>query len=404
MPLLRKEILPAGTYSVMTANGRVTKEFSPSYLRHVSKNANKMIKAGLRIPTPFGHSKDAVPHATDNPKDNAGYWHRFWVSNENGKPGIWGEVDVPGNEDDPNSPYYKAKHTAKETSVCIHEQYVDGKQRKWDNAIMHVALVNHPVVPGQKDFEHVPDNTSVVNMSMLSTHAGLDSENISGLVKKLRDVVKLYLPDNCTIETIVKDLIVAVGQYELCSPKQDGGIVPAPVYLSTQADVKDQNMPMSNEQIQSIVATGAINPVTGKPFAAEDFAVQSQATPEDKKSAALLKAFTNKLVEQAKNSVIARINSLVESGRISKEYADTHLQPKVEFQMSLIGTQENPAIADHPLVMTLSALESLPTPTKQPQGGTVPVGHVNPFQSDANDFDGDQAEAIKMMLSTLPTG
>lgn len=404
MPLLRKEILPTGTYSVMTANGRVTKEFSPSYLRHVAKNANKMIKAGLRIPTPFGHSKDAVPHASDNPKDNAGYWHRFWVSNENGKPGIWGEVEAPGSEEDTNSPYYKAKHTAKETSVCIHEHYVDGKQRKWDNAIMHVALVNHPVVPGQKDFEHVPENTSVVNMSMLSTESTLDNANISGLVKKLRDVVKLYLPDNCTIETLVKDLTVAVGQYELCSPKQDGSIVPAPVYLSTQAKIKDENMPMTNEQIQSIIATGAVNPVTGKPFTADDFAVQSQVSSEDKKSAALLKAFTNKLVEQAKNSVVARINSLVESGRISKEYADTHLQPKVEFQMSLIGTQENPAIADHPLGMTLSALESLPAPTKQLPGSASPVGHVNPFQSDSNDSNVDQAKAIELMLSTLPTG
>lgn len=388
----------------MTAKGRVDKEFSPSYLRHISKTGNKMLKAGLRVPTPFGHSKEAVPDASDNPKDNAGYWKRFWVSTENGKPGLWGEVEIPGSDDDPESPYYKAKHTAKETSVCIHEQYIDGKKRKWDNAIMHVALVNHPVVPGQKDFEHVPDNTSVVNMSMLSTHATTGVEDISGLVKKLREVVKLYLPDNCTIETLVKDLTVAVGQFELCTPNKDGGIVPAPVYLSTQT--KDQNMPMSKEQIDAIVASGTVNPTTGKPFTSDDLAIQSQATPEDKKSAALLKAFTNKLVEQAKNSVVARINSLVESGRISKEYADTHLQPKVEFQMSLIGTQENPAIADHPLSMTLSALESLPAPTNTSSTGTMPpVGQSNPFQGDASQLsDEDQSKAIQMMLSTLPTG
>jgi hypothetical protein len=409
MPLLRKEIIPAGKYSVVTPQGRVLKEFTPSYLRHISKTANKMVKSGLRIPTPFGHSKDATPHASDNPANNAGYWNRFWVSTENGKPGLWGEVDVPGTEEDPNSPYYKAKHTAKETSVCIHENYVDGKQRKWQNALMHVALVNHPVVPNQKDFEHVPDNTSVVNMSMLTEKdPTLTVPDISGLIKKLRDVCKIYVPDNTTPETFIKDLAVAVGQYELCPPGRTEGIDPVPVYMSTQ--IKDSDMPLSQDQIKSIVESGTINPVTGKAYVAEDFNVAATApSPEDKKVGAVLKAFTNKFIDQARSSVTNRINSLIESGRITKEYAEKHLHPKVEFQMSLVGTQDNPEIADHPLEVTLSALEALPTPASAPNlphqfSASTATSQDNPlFVNSADNMSEEQiSKAVDEMLAHLP--
>lgn len=408
MAILRKEILPTGKYFVVSGNERVEKEFSPSYLRHIAKTGNKMLKAGLKVPAPFGHRKSATPDTPpDDPSTNAGYWNRFWVSTESGKPGLWGEVDVPGSEDDPNSPIFKVKNTAKETSVCIRDKYIDGKQRKWENALLHVALVNHPVVPGQKDFEDVPDSGSVVNLSTVSASSHSPA-NISGLIKKLRDVVKIYLPDDCTEDTLVKDLTVAVGQYELSPPGKITGVEPVPVYMSNLPN-KENDMPMSNEQIQSIVASGAINPSTGKAFVAEDFTLlKDTVSPEDKKTASVLKAFTNKVIEQAKRSVTDRINQLVTTNRITKDYADQHLIPKVEFQMSLVGTQDNPQIADHPLETTLSALEALPMPQATPQpnqyflGSQTPVTNPMLDTGTINMSTEDMNKAIDAMLQHLP--
>lgn len=438
MPALRKEILPAGKYLVSSGSSRALKEFSAKYLNSIAKTANSMIRSGLKIPAPFGHRKDATPESVpDDPSTNAGYWTRFWVSDESGTPALWAEAEIPGSEDDPNSPYYKVKHTAKETSLCIREDFQDGKQRRWKNAILHVALVNNPVVPDQKDFQDTLINMSMVSLSShkpneseepedpnnetskakdsskeskpsskygiqrSKKHKVSDATNLPNLVKKLRDVVKLYLPDDTTHETLIKDLMIAVGQYELSPPSGTSGVEPIPVYMSTHT--KDEDIFMTPEQIQAIVDAKVTNPLTNKPFLPEDF-----KTRDSSSESSLIKAFANKIVEQTRRSITDRINNLVSSGRVTQDYANQHLIPKVEFQMSLTGTKDNPSIADHPLETVLIALEGLPSkPQLNPPGQYTMSNSVevpNPLLDASMESIPDDKldEAIKSMLQHLP--
>lgn len=369
MPFLDKEIVPENTYLAASPTGRIRRKFSRAYLEKLAETGNSMLAAGLNIPAPFGHSKFAKPETEielnnkkgTEPFNNAGYWKHFYIAEKDGKPSLKGLADIPGNDIDANTPYYKALNTAKEVSISIHDEFVDGLERKWPDAIMHVALVNHAIVPGQTPFE-VPTGANVVNMSMADNDADdTDASLMAKLKNMLNESMNIVVFESMNASNFLKELLVAVSQRGP-NGKATDEITPAPIYMS----IGDTMIP--KDQAEAIVATKAVNPTTKLPFTMKDFGHEVQATvnlstlatenaelkQKLNQSANTVIALVKKLAADATKSVKNRIDKLVENG-LDRTWAEANLIPKAQVDMSTFGASGE--FGEHPLEIALSALE-----------------------------------------------
>ena len=379
---LVKEILPVGTYKVRTPQGqRISQTFTEDRLNNISRTSNDMVSAGLRIPAPFDHKEEARPEQEINldtaasSYKNAGYWKRFWVApNTKGIPTLHGELDAPGDESDKDSPAYKVKNTNEEVSVALSSNFEDGLGRSWTDGLLHVAVVNHAVVPDQAPF-------TVVNMSMLEP--GSQDEGIIEEIKSTLPKVGVSLPVSTTSSTFLRDLLVALTQVKENNNFQDP-IEPVPVYMSTGDNT---DMKMTKEAAQALVNAKVVNPETSKPYTLQELGFAEEQKPESavpqdvlaslkkaqedhSKSLAVIAALKNKIVDDTKANIQKRITALVKSGIITKDEAESNFSPKVEFQMSVLDGK----IQDHPLEGTLSALESIAVRQGQkPAPGQFPL-------------------------------
>lgn len=422
MPLLKKEILSAGKYLVSgkDSNGenvRVKKEFNEPELQKIAATANNMIGSGLLIPAPFGHNPKAIPNGLkeilDRPPqssyNNAGYWLSVvQEKNEEGKPALFAYIDLPGSDEDTNSLYWKAKNSAKEVSISLMDKYVDGLGRTWENALMHAAFVNHPVMPAQSEFKDVPEGSFTVSMSMLDPDDSVNSPSDgTGLIGQLRTALAakgIILPSDSSSKTILRDLLVAVSQLGQGSSAA-AELTPAPIYMSTNFSSGD-DMKFTKQQAESIIATKAVNPATNLPYTLKDFgieevspqqtnlsavALQAELAEKDKKIenvTAIAKALLSQLQSKVKEDFTKRINALIARG-YNKDAAAATLTPLVDsFQMSVLS---DGSLSKSPLEVTLSALEAaMPAqPSAPPQVGGVPVGAFpipNPFEQSSSDL------------------
>lgn len=406
MAILKKKILPENTYMVSTSDGkRVRKKFTKDDLDKKASVTNQMILSGLRIPAPFDHNKEAKPKTEDEVKifenqpakafQNAGYWKRFWTEpDEKGVTSLYAEVDVPGDISDPNSVAWKLKNTNDEVSISFADEFVDGLGRKWSDGILHVAIVNHAVVPNQTPFE---EGVTVVNMSMIEP--GSNEESIIDELKTALLKVKINLPSSTSVTTFLRDLLVAVNQVQ----EPTGQLEPAPIYMS----IGDTDMALTEAQAKALVDTKAVNPATSQPFTMEDLGFKPKPkVDETMLSAALVEkdktiagltavanAFKSKFVEDTKATIQKRISDLVASGVVKKEWAEANLVPKVEFQMSISDGK----IQDHPLEIVMSALEAQKPAVKG--GVSLPEGFVieNNDNPDVDLSDDDIQKALDAM-------
>ena len=425
MPLLTKEILPVRNYKVRKGSQREPKDFDVKYLNKIASTTNKMIANGLKIPAPFDHNKDAIPRTdieinTDKAAssfNNAGYWNSFWVApNEKGKPALFGQVDAPGSENDKDSPYYKLKNTCKEVSISLADEYEDGLGRTWTDGLLHVAVVNHAIVPDQSPFK---DNVSIVNMSMADpdddtedTEPGSKSEGaLSELVTALRKL-NVILPSDTSPKTFMRDLLVAVSNVPN-RPNQE--IEPIPVYMS----IGDPNdMALTQAQAEALVASKAINPTTSQPFTMEDLGFKkapvvpptdmsglttkvAELETENKSlrqlASLLKKQFETKIVDNLKD----RLAKLQAAG-LSKEFIDANLMPQLNtYNMSALAPDGS--IPQHPLEITLSALEAtMPKAKPQANGGFPANAHIMPFDDGSGNMtDEEMDKAVNSLLADL---
>lgn len=420
--LVTKKIIPQNTYRVQTNHGRMSKKFDEEYLNKVAAVSNQMLAAGLKIPAPFDHHKEARPRTQQQEDEflkisvnkpgsayhNAGYWKKFWVApNEKGKPTLWGQLDAAGDISDANSPAYKVTNTNEEVSVSITDSFEDGLGRTWTDGLLHVAIVHHAVVPDQSPFE---DKTTVVNMSMVDDTDDKSPEAGGSLVEEIKAAlkrVKINLPGSTTAATFMRDLLVATLQLPESSADD---LQPVPIYMS----IGDNDMKLTQAQAEALVTTKSVNPATTKPWTMEDFGftttpagtpnttelstLKAQVAEKDQElqgMKGILSAFKAKFVADTQAAIQARISALVRSGIIPKEYAEANLIPKVEFQMSIVGG----AIADHPLTSTLSILEAMPPKHPVQAQGQFP-GVVEPNGWDDSSLDVDD-EAMEKALSSL---
>jgi hypothetical protein len=164
MAKFRKQIVAAGVYDIpLPGGGSRVELLTPTRLQHWAETGNRMLRAGFRIPAPWCHDPNALPFkmgndgTLPNSLQNVGFWESLEVSaNEQGVPALFGLVDVPGDAQDPNSPAGKIGNTIQDTSVYVRPNFRDSAGRNWSDALMHIALVTHPVEHGQPNFQPVP--------------------------------------------------------------------------------------------------------------------------------------------------------------------------------------------------------------------------------------------------------
>jgi len=398
MPKLRKAILPVGNYLVSTANGgRVQKNFTKEYLTTVSDNANKMVLAGLKIPAPFKHLKEAIPtdQVDTNSFDNGGYWDSFEIADDKGTPTLFGVIDAPGDVDDMRTPAGKLSHTVKEVSACIKDSWTDGLGREWGPCILHSAPVLHPIVPNQAGFTLVEDSVALSVLDVVSEPSMVDISQLSAELAKSG----IYIPPDTIVADLPKVMITVLRQKNLAleNDKDDHEVVETTsVFMSLPEGIK---MKVTKQIAETMVALGAVNPKTQKAFVIEDFeiAVDPMAT--------YALAVTDQLKEQKKAELVTRVNAVVASGRTTKEFADASIFPQIAtYELSLgDGAKFQPNNID----LLVQSLEALPPATKPTaQGHKLPHNaevHVNlSYDEPENDMTADQVQALqKEMLSYM---
>jgi hypothetical protein len=301
----------------------------------------------------------------------------------------------------------------RETSIYVQPSFIDGHGNQYSDVPLHVALVTHAVQPGQKNFEKVPSPSLAIAMSQRAfvmssvPQTGSDTSRATtpansetqpndrssqsppavsntaspdlGQVIQLLRQCGIVLPQDTNDQNFLPYLVVALGQ------KSAGDI-------DEQSDI---NQPPEGAQ-QKQPAPVAMSSITPEAFASITREV-FMSHPVAKELVATNQGLLTHLNQEARKVRRNRIDALVASGRITKEYADSKLVPMVEaFQMSL-GSD-----APQALDVVLDSLEALPAPQAQPRqqgafqnsllnnavamsmSGTVPAD--NPFNP-GGDFD-----------------
>ena len=403
-----KEILTEGDYEVSTFEGSKKKSFSAVDLKKIATTASKMLKAGIKIPAPFKHVQEGVfvtpiEEVVDSPDPakNAGFWEKIYAKkNEHGTVSLYGVIDAPGKEDDPESPAYKISRTVKDTSIGLLPGFKDGKGRAWGEfAVAHIALPVDPIEPDQTNFLPLPDidaeEYEVIAMSrkMLG--------NVSQVLTLLKDR-GISLPADTTNENFLDRLLVALMQDKggsntgLNQKPSNGKVESYPIMMS-----------LTKKQVEAIIAANLQNPETNAPFTADDLKDVPSDADQYKKAAEMMSVQLNSIYQERYKD---RISALVTSGRVNQSYADSNLLPLVNsIQMSF----KNGKAEDNHLDLTLKALEALPVSSQESKGnidtaqfmGRTPQGsskESNPLNP--SDETGEVDNIINAVLKSVPAG
>lgn len=407
MPVFKKQILPEGRYLVMGKDQeRRLASFDKAKLNTISNNTKQMIQAGLKIPAPFQHLKEAVPVTDipiDNSYDNAGYWRDVWVEEDaQGKSSLWAEIDAPGDVTDFASPAGKIQNTIKEVSACISDQWQDGLGRSWGPCMTHGALVVHPVVPGQTDFSMVADS---VVLSMSGIVADINPGDMASLSQALADSVKVFLPPETLLQDLPKVLLVALKQFKLCLQDDDSDteVVQAqPIFMSL---TEPNEMPITKKEALHLLSMGALSAKTQKPLTLEDFEIE--ADPRD----ALNLSLVTHIADSQKESLKRRAEALVTDGRMTKDFAEQRVYPQIAaINLSLVQFDDANKLQPFSVETVIESIEALPVPSGKgkvtPDPVNLALGDVVVVPSADNDngqaMTADQQNAmIKEMLASM---
>lgn len=331
MAKFRKQIVKPGKHHASNPAGdkeKVEAIVPPSRLAKWIDNATKMIAAGIKIPAPWKHDPKSIPGSSS--KDNAGYWDKFWQDDNDGS--LWGIVDVPLAAD-----AEKVGKTVTETSVLVKPTFTDGTGKQWDESMLHVALVTHPIEAGQENFTPVADELAISMSSLITSDEGFQladsvetttqtavpSENISNgasgaTVKQALEILAkcgMKLPDDTTNENLIERIVIAG----------------TAIADNSEDDELENPPPGANEQPSPVAMSHEM----------------SKTDP--------LLVFASK---QAVQSYKARVTTLLESGKVAPAYVKKTLNPLLEgFQLSFNDAGE-PNTTN--LDVVLEALEAQP--------------------------------------------
>ena len=410
MPKFEKMIVSAGTYLVgEEGGGRRVEVLTPERLKHWATQFSRMKQNGLAVPGPWKHAKEAMPvmmgnNGTVERSDlNAGFWDEMVVRrNEQGVDTLWGIIEAPGDPNDLNTNAGKIGKVVKETSIYARPEFVDGKGNVYKDAIMHAALVTHPIEPGQSNFKLLePQDGMTIAMSHCTgllmsadstpfSKSGKTSDDLPGSEPNddqgnvedaptgdLKTVIDLLaqigviIPKDTQADNFNERLSVALQQRisgEDDEEEEEGSLTKPP------KDAEQESVPM-------IMSTPAKAPeVTADVIMSHPsyVALKTQNTQ-----------LFNVMNEQARSARGTRINALIRAGKITKEYADANLVPMLSgFQMSFNAEGKE---VTSPLDTVLAALEAQPTVAK-------PATPTGPNQIFAN---GSIAQLAPFLMSSV---
>lgn len=393
----KKKILPVGKYLVSTSSGRkVVRDFSADYLKTVAENSTKMIEAGLKVPAPFKHLKEAVPvteELSDDAYANAGYWEKVWFEDD----GLYGELQSTGDPNDNNTPAGKLTSTVKEVSACIKDSWTDGLGREWGPSMLHGAPVLHPVVPGQDGFELMEEAVALSISGMMSEPTPMD---IAELSRSLEDN-GVYLPPETLLEDLPKVLTIALKQLKLAKTQDPDDTEIAETRSVFMSHTGESKVSITAKEAAYLISLNAINPKTSKPFKEEDFDIQ----PDPREAINL--SLTKTLISDKKSTLKKRVENLIETGRTSKEFAESKLYPQIDAYNLSFGTDAT--IEQAAIELLVENLESLDVPNtpEDKKGGDSNLSMVesihDPSEGDpGTEFTPEQLdEVVKEMLSQV---
>jgi hypothetical protein len=396
MPKLKKSILPVGEYLVSTSNGgRTPKKFEEKLLREISQNANKMIEAGLRIPAPFKHLKEALPTEVvdTNSFDNGGYWESFEIEIIKNVPTLVGVIDAPGDVNDMRTPAGKLQNTIKEVSACVKESWTDGKGRSWGPCILHVAPVLHPIVPGQEGFSLVEN---AIALSVSDTMSEGNYANLAELSKQLMDDANIYIPPDTMVSDLPKVLSTVLRQKKLSESEKENDDTEV-VHAQSIFMSHEEPMKVSKQVADVFLASGAINPKTQKPYVKEDFTIEK----DPMETYAL--AITGQFTQQRKTSLRERTQILIKEGKLSEDYAKANIYPQIDtYELSLGDNATFKASAIDLLIESLEKLPAIVKPSNTPSNKLPADAQVLNLSADeGGDLTAEQAETMKKSLLSL---
>jgi hypothetical protein len=365
MPKFKKAIVKPGVHRVRRVDGKEEAEVIPAErIKTWAENTKRLIALGVKIPAPFVHQdKDhklvtPLTIGTDGASLSDGYkaadlqqnaWDQsinsgFWEDYSVGPDGeLIGVLDSPGAEDDDKTPAGKIGKTYRESSVFVLPSCTvrgaDGNFHEIGEHLAHVAVCLHGQEPNQSNFEPIAATTKSLGMAMMFGMADMISPATQpnpGLPKynqatpmggvglpqdeELNELLGLFqgvgisLPEDTTRDNLIERLRLVLRQKLADEQKQQQEEESA---LARPAD--------GTTKAPSIAMSATTAPDPG--------ASGAQATPTKPGTAeAILMGMLHK---DKRKSLTDRVNALVSSGRITKEYADTKLLPRVSaFVMS----------------------------------------------------------------------
>lgn len=410
MPKFRKEIVTAGTYKQWdkVKEEWYNREVKPEYLHTLKSSFDKMTQKGLKVPAPWKHDLDINAFAIDGPnkdggflKDssiNGGFWENLEVEVINGKTKLFGVIDAPGDRDDPNTPAGKISKTVKDTSIYVRDKMpmTNDSNDVIENAIMHIALVTHPIEPGQANFEAInEEDSSYIAMSQYVDNDEQEVEDvqtdagIAELATVLKKCFKIFLPQSTNIKTLIPNLLASAKQYEMLHEEDQDDI--------SSRIVKVDPIIMNQEQIKALVESKVVNPTTGKPYVNEDF---KTAPANSTNSEIIMSALQTQMQTDRRGTFKSRIDNLVTTGRTTKAFADSNLYPKANAYEIKIEDGKVAASPLEEILMSLEALEAKAPVTTDAYGKVV---MANP-PIDETQYTEEEADKAADMMVTLITG
>jgi hypothetical protein len=402
--LFRKVIARPGKYLVRTLSGeRAVQNFTKSKLAKMAKTGTDMLKEGMLIPAPYGHSdgKKVVPvPLLKDPEDpnifldadtgkpsrwdhalNAGFWRKF-ETDETGA--LVGYVEAEGDEKDEKTHAGRVGKMFQNVSPVVHGQWIDGKGNLREDALLHVCLTNKPVDFGQDNFKAMPDEPNYsIAMALYEDDIYAMSDDEPGDQKDPKKV------SSNASQTDAPEANPATDAEDALPNPALGPEVINKIKLELKTKLKvtlpdDTNETNFLDRLLTILTNLEaeeeeesefdVEPEDGKPPRTPTI-MSLDAEVLTKKNTGLLTVIT----DQRKKSYKERVEALVASGRVGRAHAEAAFLPTIEaFAMSVDDVGEDGTFAPNAIEMSLDLLEkneALTEPTKdgqQPKDGKVP--------------------------------
>lgn len=405
--VFRKVIARPGKYLVRTLSGdRAVQNFTKAKLAKMAKTGNEMIKEGILIPAPYGHSdgKKAIPVPLfKDPNDpnvfldadtgkpsrwdhayNAGFWKTFETDPKTGE--LIGYVEADGDENDEKTNAGRIAKMFQNVSPVVHGQWIDGKGNLREDALLHVCLTNKPVDYGQENFKAMPNEPNY------SIAMALNEDDIFAMADDepngdKKDPQKVS--SNASQTDVDDSAPTSENKDDVPNPALGPEIVnKLKTELQAKLDITlpdDTNETNFLDRLLTIVTNLKAKEEEESDFDEEPEEGKPPRTPTvmsldaealTKKNASLLSVIT----AQKKQNYKERVEALVASGRVGRAHAEANFIPKIEaFAMSLDDVEEDGSFAPNAIEMSLDLLEqneALTEPTKEtattPQGASTP--------------------------------